>query len=360
MQCCSPLEKAVKKANLEKSLRRKSKKKELITDLQRILYELGFEKKLKWDKFQADGSYGRATQAAVKSFAKKNKIKTNGRSVSNKLAETILQRYKFLPSMYILWEIGQSDLRTKKYISKGTRISIVAIQLLLNELGYGKQLKFAKYGADGLYGKATRKAMIAFTRDNGCECDGDLLTRPVVDLLLEKIDAFYGPSWTKLAQYQLNEKTPLVFFKGSRFIGMPCRADWKFVGLLERINAYAEAADVDVYVTSSFRTTTIVAGAIVRPATYSNHLVGHGIDMNLIYGKRKWANSTELAKYPRVDRPVAKFLKAIIKDKDLRWGGTFRNKDAVHIDDGYNQNMKKWRKRYKVMQEAAQLGTTGK
>ncbi len=358
MQCCSPLEKAVKKANLEKSLRRRSKNKELVTDLQRILYELGFEKKLKWDKFQADGSYGKATQAAVKSFAKKNKIKRNGRSVSNKLAKTILQRYKFLPSMYILWEIGQSDLRKKKYISKGTRISIVAIQLLLNELGYGKQLKFAKYGADGLYGKATRKAMIAFANANDCECDGDLLTRPVIDLLLKEIDAFYGPSWTKLAQYHFEEKNPLVFFRGSRFVGTPCRADRKFVGLLNRINTYAEEADVDVYITSSFRTTTIVNGAIVPPATYSNHLIGHGIDMNLIYGKRKWANSTKMAKHPKVDPPVAMFLKAIIDDKDLRWGGTFRRKDAVHIDDGYNQNLAKWKKRYQVMQKAAQLGSS--
>jgi hypothetical protein len=52
------------------------------------------------------------------------------------------------------------------------------------------------------------------------------------------------------------------------------------------------------------------------------------------------------------------FLKAIIDDKDLRWGGTFRRKDAVHIDDGYNQNLAKWKKRYQVMQKAAQLGSS--
>jgi len=312
---------------------------------------------LKWDLYQADGKYGKATQAAVLAFAKKNKVKTDGSSVSNKLAKLLIQRHDFLPGMYILWALSKSDLRKKKYISKGTRISIVAIQLLLNELGFGKQLKFEKYGADGLYGKATRKAMIAFTKANDCECDGDLLTRPVVDLLLKKINAYYGPAWTDLANNSLpSKKSPLVFFQGSRFIGKPCRTDKLFVPLLEKVNGYAEEADVDIYVTSSFRTTTVVAGAVVKPAKYSNHLIGHGIDMNLSYGDGGWANFAEMSKYPNVDPPVAKFLKAIIDDEDLRWGGEFKKKDSVHIDDGYNQNRKKWKKRYKLMQEAALLG----
>jgi len=42
MQCSTALEKSLKKDDLSKSLFRKSKKKKLITDLQRVLYELGF------------------------------------------------------------------------------------------------------------------------------------------------------------------------------------------------------------------------------------------------------------------------------------------------------------------------------
>lgn len=357
MQCSTILEKYLKKGNLSESLFMKVRNKKLVADLQRVLFELGFKKKLKWDKYQADGKYGKATQASLIAFAKKNDLETDGRSVSDELAKVLLERHDFLPGMYILWAISKSDLRKRKYISKGTRMSIVSIQLLLNDLGYGKHMKFDRYGADGLYGKFTRKAMIAFAKDNDCECDGDHLTRPVVDLLLEKIDVYYGPSWKDLANNSLPSKdSPLVFFQGSRFIGKPCRADKRFVPLLKRINKYAEEADVDIVVTSSFRTTTNVAGAIVRPARYSNHLIGHGIDMNLAYGNGKHANSKELTKYPNVAKPVAKFLKSIIDDEDLRWGGTFRNKDSVHIDDHYNKDKKKWKKRYKLMQEAAQLG----
>ncbi|MBK8501051.1 MAG: M15 family metallopeptidase [Saprospiraceae bacterium] len=110
-------------------------------------------------------------------------------------------------------------------------------------------------------------------------------------------------------------------------------------------------------VTSSFRTTTNVAGAIVTPAIRSNHLAGHAIDMNVVYDNgTKSANSKVLAKYPSVPEPVRRFINSIILDPGLRWGGQFNTPDVVHIDDGLNQNDANWRKRYKAMQEAIQMG----
>ena len=359
MECSGLIEAALKKGNFSNQLFEGSKNKALIVDLQRTLYELGFKKELNWDKFQADGIYGASTRAAVTAFAKKNNINSKGTPITKKLAKVILQRHDFLPSMYILWAIHDADLRTKKYISRGTRMSIVAVQVLLNQLGYGKQLNFSKFGADGLYGKSTRKAVIAYAKANNIDSDGDLLSRPLVNVLLKDINVFYGKNWTDLAAHHLPDKdSPLIFFTGSQFIGKPCRADKQFLPLLKKINSYAVQANVSIDVTSSFRTTTNVAGAIVKPATFSNHLVGHGIDMNVIYDNGKRANSTVLKKYPNVPAPVKQFLKAIIDDPKLRWGGKFRAKDPVHIDDGLNRNMTKWRKRYKIIQKAAQLGIT--
>ncbi|NNE76036.1 MAG: peptidoglycan-binding protein, partial [Pricia sp.] len=99
-----------------------------------------------------------------------------------------------------------------------------------------------------------------------------------------------------------------------------------------------------------------VNGAIVAPATYSNHLAGHGIDINVIYGNNEWANSWVLRKYPSVPEPVRHFLKSVIDDPDLRWGGEFRNSDPVHIDDHLNKDMDVWNQRYQAMQRAVQLG----
>ncbi|WP_460219750.1 M15 family metallopeptidase [Psychroserpens sp. MEBiC05023] len=357
MECSNILEAAVKKGNISQSLFKGSTKTELIIDLQRTLFELGFRKELKWDNYQADGNYGKATAAAVASFAKKNKIHSDGTVVSTKLAKLILQRHDFLPDMYTLWTIYKSDLRTRKYISRGTRMSIRAVQVLLYEIGYETQLKFHKFGADGLYGNNTKNAIIAYANDNGIDSDGDLLTRPFVNLMIKDINTFYGRYWSELAEKNLPDKSsPLILFTGSQFMGKPCRADIEFAPILDKINRHAVDANISVYITSSFRTTTNVNGAIVEPAIFSNHLAGHGIDMNVIYDNNKWANSKVLKKYPNIPDPVRRFIKAIIDDPDLRWGGTFQTKDPVHIDDGLNRNMNQWKKRYKAMQQAVQLG----
>ena len=357
MECSNLLEAALKKGNIGQSLFKGSTDKALVTDLQRVLFELGFRKELKWDSYQADGDYGKATAAAVAAFARKNSNTNSGERLSSTLTKLILQRHDFLPSMYILWSIHTSDLRSKLRISKGTPMSITAVQLLLHEMGYDAQLKFAKYGADGLYGSSTRNAVIAYARDRNISSDGDLLTRPLANAILKDVNAFYGRNWSDQATKNLpGGNSPLVLFEGSRFRGKPCRADVQFVPMLEKVNNYAAQANVFIHVTSSFRTTTNVNGAIVPPATFSNHLAGHGIDMNVVYGNGDWANSKVLTKYPNVPAPVKQFLKAIIDDPQLRWGGQFRTKDPVHIDDGLNRNMTEWRKRYEVMQKAVQLG----
>ncbi|CAN5633682.1 hypothetical protein BH10BAC3_BH10BAC3_12680 [soil metagenome] len=353
----SKLAAALNAGDISNSLFRGSTNKELVTDLQRVLFELGFKRELKFDNFEADGDYGPATVNAVAAFALKNNLNSDGTSVTNSLVKMMLQRHDFLPEMYILWSIHSSDLRTKKYISKGTRMSVTAIQLLLNERGYSKQLNFAKFGADGDYGKSTRNAVIAYARDNSIDSDGDLLTRPLIDLMLKDINVFYGSSWSELALNNLpNNESPLVLFEASRFRGQPCRADVQFVAALKKINAYAEEANVFVFVTSSFRTSSNVGGAIVKPATRSNHMAGHAIDMNVIYENGKSANSKELGKYPAVAEPVRRFIKSIIDDPGLRWGGNFQDKDTVHIDDNLNQDMASWDKRYQAMQKAVQLG----
>ena len=354
----SLIEAALQQGDISRDLFQNSSNKELVAELQRVLFELGFKRELKFDNFQVDGDFGPATASAIAAFAIKNNNRSDGKSVNNTLAKLMLERHNFLPEMYLLWSIHNSDLRTKKYISKGSRMSVTAIQLMLNERGYGTQLNFAKYGADGDFGKSTRNAMIAYAKDNSIVCDGDLLTRPLMDQILKDINTFYGGSWSDQAANNLpSEESPLVLFEASRFMGQPCRADVQFVPMLKKINEYAEKADVFIHVTSSFRTSSNVRGAIVKPATRSNHMAGHAIDMNVLFDdKRKFANSRELAKYPSVAEPVRRFIKSIKDDPSLRWGGDFQAKDTVHIDDGLNSDKQKWDKRYQAMQKAVQLG----
>jgi peptidoglycan hydrolase-like protein with peptidoglycan-binding domain len=358
MECSNLIASALKQGDVSTSLFQGSDHKALIEDLQRVLFELGFKKELKLDRYEVDGDFGPATVNAVAAFATKNNLPYDGTAVSNSIAKLMLQRHSFLPEMYLLWSIYNADLRTKKYISKGTKTSITAIQLMLFERGYAKQLNFQKFGADGVYGKSTKQAMMDYARDNQIESDGDLLTRPLMDLMLNDINKFYGKNWSDLAVNNLpNDNSPLVLFEASRFQGKPCRADVQFVPMLEKVNQYAEQADVFIHITSSFRTSANVAGAIVKPATRSNHMAGHAIDMNVVYNdKKQLADSKVLARYPQVPEPVRLFIKSIIDDPNLRWGGTFQDRDPVHIDDQLNADLARWDSRYQAMQKAVQLG----
>ena len=80
-----------------------------------------------------------------------------------------------------------------------------------------------------------------------------------------------------------------------------------------------------------------VGNSIVPPASRSNHLIGHAIDMNLKLDG-KFFNSSALRKSSLRQQPKAiqNFIKAIRGDSILRWGGDFTAQDPVHIDDGLN------------------------
>lgn len=131
----------------------------------------------------------------------------------------------------------------------------------------------------------------------------------------------------------------LMVFNGNNFTGSQVVADILFVPLLKRIDAFAGAHSLQVHVTSSLRTSTVVPGAIVDPATSSNHLIGHAIDMNLRYvtenGTSTLCNSACLGG-DTLPTAISAFLGDIRSDSDLRWGGDFNTPDVVHIDDGLN------------------------
>ncbi|MBT8262400.1 MAG: hypothetical protein KJO05_06230 [Bacteroidia bacterium] len=57
-ECSNILEAALAQPNFSGMLKKGSIEKELVTDLQRILFELGFKKELKCDQYNADGDYG--------------------------------------------------------------------------------------------------------------------------------------------------------------------------------------------------------------------------------------------------------------------------------------------------------------
>ena len=178
------------------TLRKGSSARHALTPLQTLLHWLGFDRKLKWKKYGADGDYGNATTAAVAEFAKRNGSAANGTQVSGALAKKILARYDSLEDLKQLAEDVEKK-RVERYYKKGgsDRVRIAALQTLLHELGFGKELKWIKYGADGDYGRSTTAAVAAFGKQERLGGDGRVLTIPLARRIVSRLKTFYGGSW---------------------------------------------------------------------------------------------------------------------------------------------------------------------
>ncbi|MCF7791674.1 MAG: M15 family metallopeptidase [Victivallales bacterium] len=130
--------------------------------------------------------------------------------------------------------------------------------------------------------------------------------------------------------------------------------DYYFIPVIKRINRYAKKFNVELQVTSSFRTPEQqdgLSGTVVKPACMSNHLAGHAIDINIVY-EGQWYNSTLMRKNNLRNLPynVRAFINSLRRDKGIRWGGDFSIEDPVHYDDHLNKNKNQWLKRYYVCQ----------
>ena len=136
----------------------------------------------------------------------------------------------------------------------------------------------------------------------------------------------------------------IIEYSHSALVGKPCIIEEGFIVAMDRLCYYAIECGLKIYIVSSYRNSTVVDGAIVQPATLSNHLIGHAIDANLVDGKDFW-NSKKLE--GELTGNVKKFIEAIEKDTVLRWGGRFTEKDVVHFDDSLNiRDIAKWHELY--------------
>ncbi|HJO94695.1 MAG TPA: M15 family metallopeptidase [Victivallales bacterium] len=146
----------------------------------------------------------------------------------------------------------------------------------------------------------------------------------------------------------------LTTFKSSNIVGYknkPVVVDATFVPTMNLINSYAVNNNVMVYVTSSYRhSNNNLKKTVVKPASMSNHLIGHAIDMNIVY-KGKWYDSKLMSKnnFSRLPFNVRNFLNEIRHTPNIRWGGDFKTQDPVHIDDHYNKNRSNWTVKFNAL-----------
>jgi len=190
------LKKLIEDGRVATTLRKKSSARHAISALQTLLHWLGFDRELKWEKYGADGDYGRATVAAVASFARRNGSTASGERATEVLAAKILARYDSLEALKQLADDVDRKRIERHYRRGGSdRVRIAALQTMLHELGFDEELKWNRYGADGDYGRSTTAAVAAWGKREGIGGNGRILTLPLAERIVTARSLHYGDSW---------------------------------------------------------------------------------------------------------------------------------------------------------------------
>ena len=161
-----------------------------------------------------------------------------------------------------------------------------------------------------------------------------------------------------VSERQEEVKKRLTTYKSSNIVGYDNQqivVDLAFVPCMDKVNDYARENNVVICVTHSFREKNQkLTGAIVPPAIKSNHLVGHAIDMNVLFNDVLYeSKDMYTTKWGTLPLNVKNFLCQVRKDSSLQWGGDFE--DPVHIDDRlFDRNPELWKELYDTYQQRIQ------
>jgi hypothetical protein len=100
------------------------------------------------------------------------------------------------------------------------------------------------------------------------------------------------------------------------------------------MNEVAKTANVSLKINQTFRVQGVPpAGAVVPPASKSQHLIGHAVDLNIVDGTT--INSAAMFNNGTETDNADSFV-AAVKKTGIRWGGDFNTTDPVHFDDFVN------------------------
>ncbi len=188
----------IREKKVGNALRRRSSNRDAVRALQTVLYELGFGEALNWHKYGADGDYGSSTSWAVREFAQRNNQRGTGETVTPAIAKRLVDRHDILDDLRHLHNAAEEG-NVEQWYYRGSPHStaVVVLQTLLNELGFGTEMNWVKYGADGKYGGGTTRALKAFARQEAIRSDGRQLTLELANRILDRLTGYYGDDWVK-------------------------------------------------------------------------------------------------------------------------------------------------------------------
>lgn len=192
----SDFESLLSSPNAAQVLKVNSSDKASVKQLQQALFAVGFGPELNWTDAGADGAYGSSTANAVKAFAAKNGLKTDGTSISEEVGKALVDKYEVARSLRALNDTLQQNDEASALIRGSDDASTVeSLQKILNKMGFSKELNWEKYGADGDYGGSTTAAVKALAAKEGMSSDGSKVGKEMVQKILAKFTPFLGDKW---------------------------------------------------------------------------------------------------------------------------------------------------------------------
>ncbi|MDR0495229.1 MAG: M15 family metallopeptidase [Treponema sp.] len=132
--------------------------------------------------------------------------------------------------------------------------------------------------------------------------------------------------------------------------------DAGFVNHLRFMGNCANKLNLSIIVTGDGfrREGASLTNPVFNPANASNHLVGHAIDINIMYYGTLFTK-TALDNFSTLPQPVKDFITEC-KSNNMRWGGDFSERDPVHFDSGLNvNNPTEWRRLYITYQSQTNI-----
>ena len=263
------------------------------------------------------------------------------------------------PDAGIVLRRGDNDTRRVwggKQQTGRTGSPVGALQEALRRVGA------AAFKPDGDFGPQTDKALRRFqwyvTRMNhrlrvppGSD-DSQGLVEPFATPSGVRIDGFAKPSTlSELTQWQRDgfvTSSPLVRLGlvplahtglGDEFtvLAYPSPAademlvHQDFAAVARRLDILAGAAAVTLSINQSFRVQGMPpTGAVVAPASNSQHLIGHAVDLNIVDAGT--VNTSNMFKQGKQTAAAKDFIRQV-KNEGVRWGGDFGVMDPPHFDD---------------------------
>ncbi|MBK7870275.1 MAG: peptidoglycan-binding protein [Saprospiraceae bacterium] len=160
-----------------------------VKSLQQMLFEMGFGKELNWDQSGADGDFGKSTTQALKVFAQRNGIQSDGAVVTPELANKIIERYSLVPHLKALLRAARFGLAAQFYQPAladhpGNR----SVALCLFALGFMQTDE--------------NEALIEFARLENLPYDGQTFNPVLGKGLFDCLLYYYGDDFVKISLYE--------------------------------------------------------------------------------------------------------------------------------------------------------------